>query len=117
MPLQRQFHRQFGIVRLLLHGLLQLLNFRRIGGLTRQFDLRGQTLPAAIAILQWDLIEQPFGIIHFIQNDIGFRQQQRNVTGIARELQRLFQHWYRFLMLAFTQQLDGLLQFQLILLR
>ncbi|MNR41229.1 hypothetical protein D3C85_1595910 [compost metagenome] len=54
MQLQRQLTRQCGVVWVVRHLLLQLLNFRRVGSLFQQVNLREQTLIARVLILQWN---------------------------------------------------------------
>jgi hypothetical protein len=75
----------------LLNLLLQLLNFRRIGGLLHQLNLRDQAEVTGIAILQWDGRQHRFGIIRLVQGDLGFRQRQADIAALIAETPGVFQ--------------------------
>ena len=117
MQLQRQLHRQFDVVRLLLHLLLQLLDFRRVRRLLQQFNLRHQALIAGIAILQRDGRQHSFGIFAAAEGDLGFGQRQTDVAALLAALPGVFQQRQRFGGVAGGQQFLRLRQFQIFFLR
>ena len=86
MQLQRQLGGQLRIVRILFHLLLQLLNFRGVGGLFEQLNLRHQTLIVGVLILQRDGFQHAFRFIGTVQGNQRFRQQQTNLAVLIRQL-------------------------------
>ncbi|MNL53812.1 hypothetical protein D3C87_1770870 [compost metagenome] len=76
---------------MLFHLLLQLLNFRRVGSLLQQLNLRHQTLIAGITILQRNGRQHGFGIFSAVQRYLGFCQCQANIAALLAGLPGVFQ--------------------------
>ncbi len=91
MQLQRQLGGQLRILRILFHLLLQLLlDFRGVGGLFEQLNLRHQTLIVGILILQRNGFQHAFRFIGTVQSNQRFRQQQANLAFLIRQLPASF---------------------------
>ena len=99
---------------MLFNLLLQLLNFRRIGRLFQQLNLRDQPLIAGILILHRNGFQHRFGFVGTLQRDQRLRQQQANLAVLVRHLPRVFQQRQSLKIFFFLHQRQRLLSFQLL---
>ena len=114
MQLQRQLGGQLRILRILFHLLLQLLDFRGVGGLFEQLNLRHQTLIVGILILQRNGFQHAFRFIGTVQSNQRFRQQQANLAFLIRQLPGFLQQRQGIGVFFFLHQGQRLLSFQLL---
>ena len=90
MKLKRQLACQRGILRVVRNLLLKLLNFRGIGRLFQQVNLRHQTLITGILILHRHRFQHGFRVFRAVQRNLGLCQQQTNLAVLVRQLPRVF---------------------------